>query len=153
VDESEHAAEHFSLGLLLDAQGGALGAEAEYRIALALNPTHVSAHSNLGLLLDAQGDTLEAEVEYRAAIALNPTDADAHSNLASLLYDKCDALGAEAECRTALVWGSVLSPLHISCYWRFDRSVEFLFEDKLLTADVKIIRCCVSTKTASTLAE
>ena len=43
--------------------------------------------------------------------------------------------------------------LQISCYRSFDRSVEFLFEGKLLTADVEVIRCCVSTKTTSTLAE
>ena len=30
------------------------------------------------------------------------------------------------------VWESVLSPLHISCYRSFDRSVEFIFEDELL---------------------
>ena len=33
------------------------------------------------------------------------------------------------------VWESVFSPLHISCYRSFDRSVEFLFEDELLFED------------------
>ncbi len=35
--------------------------------------------------------------------------------------------------------GKCIFALHISCYRSFDRSVEFLFEDKLLTPDVDII--------------
>ncbi len=46
--------------------------------------------------------------------------------------------------------GNVFSPLQISCYWSFDRSVEFLFKDELLfEADADIIRYRVSMNTTS----
>ncbi len=49
------------------------------------------------------------------------------------------------------VWEYVFSPLQISCYRSFDRSVDFLFEDELLfgAADADIIRHRVSINTTS----
>ncbi len=55
-----------------------MGAEAEYRTALVLDPKHVSAHIFLGVLLADKGDAVGTKAEYRTALAFDPKHDDAH---------------------------------------------------------------------------
>ena len=63
TDDSIIADVHFDLGNLLDDKGDAAGAEAEYRAAIALDPSHAEAHFKLGLLLANRHGLLETLVE------------------------------------------------------------------------------------------
>jgi hypothetical protein len=54
-----------------------VGAEAEYRTALVLDPKHVSAHIFLRVPLADKDDTAGADAEYRTALAFDPKHDDA----------------------------------------------------------------------------
>jgi hypothetical protein len=43
-----------NLGILLEAKGHLVGAEAEFRTALALDPKHAAAHTCLAIILDSK---------------------------------------------------------------------------------------------------
>jgi predicted TPR repeat methyltransferase len=68
--------------VLLRATGQAAAAEASYREALRLNPTHLDAYHNLGILLNGLGRTEEAAACFSRLITLRPQDRDARRLLA-----------------------------------------------------------------------
>lgn len=72
-------------GMVLELLGQTAAAEASYRAALALDPSHAAAHCNLGALLADLGRESEAEASYRAALAIDPDFQQARMNLGLLL--------------------------------------------------------------------
>ena len=68
-------------------RGDRKAAEAGYRKAIKLDPTHADAHNNLGVVLEERGAIADAETAYRSAVALNPRLRAAHANLGKLLYE------------------------------------------------------------------
>lgn len=80
------AAEHYERGCELE-EAGAPGAEAAYRRAVQLDPTHLDARVNLGRMLHESGKLAAAEEEYRAVLAAGP-HATASFNLAVALEDQ-----------------------------------------------------------------
>ena len=91
--DSNNAAAHNNLGLLLQTVQDYDDAEQHYREAIELDPKHAWAHNNLGRLLhDVRKDYDGAEKLYRKAIELDPTDVShangmAHYYLGLLLDD------------------------------------------------------------------
>ena len=91
--DSNNAAAHNNLGLLLQTVRNYDDAEQHYREAIELDPKHAWAHNNLGRLLhDVRKDYDGAEKLYRKAIELDPTDVShangmAHYYLGLLLDD------------------------------------------------------------------
>ncbi len=61
------------------------GAEADFRLALALAPEHTGAMNALAVLLAERGDQAEARVLLERVLALRPDDAAAAANLESLV--------------------------------------------------------------------
>jgi len=59
--------------------------EAEFKIALMLNPVYTEAHNNLGFILSRQGHYKEAEAEFREALKYTPDFQSAQMNLAQVL--------------------------------------------------------------------
>jgi len=89
--------------MALDRQGRTDEAIAQYRQALAIDPTFVDSYCNLGSDLARQGRVDEAITEYRAALRINPASADAHYNLGNALLQEGHADEAIAEYRAALL--------------------------------------------------
>ncbi|MCJ7504562.1 MAG: TonB family protein [Acidobacteriia bacterium] len=81
-----------------------VGAEAEYRAALILDPENAYIHLDFGSLWRwFRPNQLENELaEYREATRLNPDMAEAHEGLAGALLPRGDLSEAESECRTAM---------------------------------------------------
>ena len=74
-----------------------IAAEAEFREALALDPSFAWAHHGLGAALAMKGDTDGAIASFEKAIELSPDLAEAHSHLANLYLSmerEDDALAA-----------------------------------------------------------
>jgi Flp pilus assembly protein TadD len=78
------------------------GAEAAFRMAIALRPGHALAYHNLGSALAAQKKYGEAEAALRKAIALRPDHALAHFNLGLALHAQKKHREAEAVLRKAI---------------------------------------------------
>jgi predicted CXXCH cytochrome family protein len=70
-----------NLGNLYAARGDAERAIAEYRKAIAVDPTFVAAHANLADFLRARGVEREAEAVLRAGLARNPRAGALHHAL------------------------------------------------------------------------
>lgn len=85
---------HFNVGLLLAAQGDAIGAEKSFRAANALDPRNAEVHLNLGLLLAAQHRLPDAIAAFTDAVRLAPDSLVAHTSLGHLLL--LDHRAAEA---------------------------------------------------------
>lgn len=81
------AADWIDAGCDAESAGDPDTAEAAYRRALALEPTHVGALLNLGNLVYARGKIRPASELYRAATRSDPTYAPAWYNLANTLDD------------------------------------------------------------------
>ena len=73
------------LGNLYVARGNAEGAIAEFRKAIALDPTFVPAYANLADLYRARGVDHEAEAVLRAGLARVPNSAALHHSLALVM--------------------------------------------------------------------
>ncbi|EOD16853.1 hypothetical protein EMIHUDRAFT_102803 [Emiliania huxleyi CCMP1516] len=80
---SRHPQPHFVLGVLASADGNHVAAEAHYRAALSLEPSHAGALTNLGQSLLATGRVAEAVPLLRRAASFGPLEA--RLNLASAL--------------------------------------------------------------------
>ena len=76
---------HRNLGVTLHLAGDVLGAEREYRTALALDATEPVVNNNLGVLAMARGDLARAEQHLRRELELNPDYGPAQQNLAQVL--------------------------------------------------------------------
>jgi tetratricopeptide (TPR) repeat protein len=79
---------HFELGeMLYNSEDPTLQAqaEAEYKTALALNPSDEKAESRLGDVAAKRGDLKAASDDYSHALQLDPKDADVETDLAKVL--------------------------------------------------------------------
>lgn len=92
----------YNLGVSLEQRGETDRAMANYRGALAANPSFVQAHVNLGALLAAGGQLDEGIAHERAALRLRPDDSMAHANLANALFEQGRLDEAEQHYRAAL---------------------------------------------------
>jgi tetratricopeptide (TPR) repeat protein len=82
--DRKNAAAHTGMGDAYADQDPSL-AEAQYRAAVALDPTAAAARLKLGATLQKRNKTREAEGEFLTAIGLEPKNAHAHLDLANLL--------------------------------------------------------------------
>jgi Tfp pilus assembly protein PilF len=76
---------YYNLGYIAQTQGSKAEAEAQYKLALAIDAKYDPALYNLAILRVGSHDANGAIVLYRQAIASNPKDASAHFNLGLLL--------------------------------------------------------------------
>ncbi|MBM3313396.1 tetratricopeptide repeat protein, partial [candidate division WOR-3 bacterium] len=97
-----YPAGHFNYAFELRARGDIAGAIAEYRKAIALDPSMALAYSNLGALLQSRGELDEAESLYRKTIELRPNYALAWNNLGIVRYKQGDGTGAVQAFRRAI---------------------------------------------------
>ncbi len=86
-------------------------AEAAYRKAIALEPTHAQAHYNLSHALREQGRIAEALAACAEAKRLNPNDGNAFSNFLLMLhYQENDPATLHAH---ALEWAARFAPENV----------------------------------------
>jgi serine/threonine-protein kinase len=78
------------------------GAEAEYRRALALQPSSSEAHHALSRLLSARGRQPEAAAEAERAFALDPLSLVAHANIGVIAYFGRDYAEADRRLKATL---------------------------------------------------
>ncbi|SAL79843.1 tetratricopeptide repeat protein [Caballeronia peredens] len=88
-------------------------AEAHYRRAIDIQPTHPEALNNLGVLLDETGRFEEAQDCYQRAILLRPDYVDALRNLAASLSDSQRWNEAEQTLRRALTVDAANVAIHL----------------------------------------
>lgn len=94
LDDVAAAAQHYSnVGAEKLRAGEIQAALAEFRVAVALDPTLAGARTNLGVALRRAGDVAGAEAAYRRALEIDPNALSAYQNLAALLR----LLGREQE--------------------------------------------------------
>ena len=96
------AGAHNNLGMALASKGQYAEAAAEFRAAIAAEPTSVLAHRNLGNVLSSMGKADEALAAFERAVALNPNDAQASYDLGSLLLEAGRFEEAAARLRVSL---------------------------------------------------
>ncbi len=79
---------HNNLGFLLQQRGDNARALAEYRRAIAINPTDPGALTNLGNVLRDLDNVGEAEASYRRALSIRQDHREANNNLGMMLSDR-----------------------------------------------------------------
>jgi Tfp pilus assembly protein PilF len=82
--DAQKAAVLLNAGLAAHQAGRTAEAAADYRKAIALEPSNKWAHYNLGLIEQNDGQPSAAEADYRAVIATDPNFLGALYNLAIL---------------------------------------------------------------------
>lgn len=92
----------YDLGLVLDRTGRSSEAMAEYKLALARNPTHREALNNLGVMYARSGRLAESAAQFEQLVAADPANPDAHTNLGAILLSTGHSERAEQEFRAAL---------------------------------------------------
>jgi tetratricopeptide (TPR) repeat protein len=95
---------NFAAAVEFHRAGQADKAEALYRAAVALNPSHAEAFYNLGVLHHGLGRLPEATAAYRDAIFARIDYVDAYSNLATVMRDQGKTAEAEIFYRQALAY-------------------------------------------------
>ena len=87
----------FDTALALESVGRHAEAVAEWRKALAMDPTNPRAHTNLGIALQGTEAREEALAEFRKAVALKPDYPQARNNLGAALvqFGKLDEGAAQ----------------------------------------------------------
>jgi len=78
---------HLNLGIVYGNRGEDARAEAEYRVALRMDPAFLPASFNLATLLNKIGRNTDAEAVLREALALTPDQAELHYSLGLLLAE------------------------------------------------------------------
>jgi Tfp pilus assembly protein PilF len=91
----------FNLAVRREQHGDVVGAEANLRESVTIDPKYGRAWSRLGKLLGARGERDEALVALRTAVAVEPDHARGWNNLGTALLDRGDLDGAEQALRTA----------------------------------------------------
>jgi Flp pilus assembly protein TadD len=86
-----------NLGIALQKQGDAAGAEESYRRALSIEAGDARAHYNLGSLLAARGERTQGIEHLEAAVRIDPDLAAARFNLATALLESGEAARALAQ--------------------------------------------------------
>jgi tetratricopeptide (TPR) repeat protein len=92
---------HVCLGNGLMWENDLKGAEAEFQMAVKLDPSDPDPHKGLGDIREKQKDYEAALGEYRIAERLAPEDAAAYQSAGKLLLEKRDYDGAVAELKRA----------------------------------------------------
>ena len=103
---------HICLGNGLLWQGDAKGAEAEYRLAIKIDPADPRGHVGLGDIEEKLKNYDAALEEYHAAEKLDAEDADAFKSAGKLLLEKKDFAGAAAELKQAEAVGQSSWEIH-----------------------------------------
>jgi tetratricopeptide (TPR) repeat protein len=98
----EYAQGHYSLGVVLQAEGRFLEASNEYFAALRINPNYLEAHNNLASVLQQLDDPDAAIEHYRLALQIDPTSEMTRLNLARVLMAQERYAEAETEYRALL---------------------------------------------------
>lgn len=93
---------HVCLGNGLAWAGDLGGAEAEYQIAIKLDPADALPHNGLGDIQKKQKNYDAALEEYRIAERLAPDNAASYQNAGKVLLEKKDYEGAAAELKRAV---------------------------------------------------
>ncbi len=88
---------HLNLGIVYGNRGEDKRAEAEYRIALRMDPAFLPASFNLATLLNRIGRNADAEGVLREALARTPEQGDLHYSLGLLLAESGRLDDASAE--------------------------------------------------------
>ncbi len=96
------ADQHFRRAVSLHEKERLAEAEREYRLAIAVAPTHFDGLVHLGLLCVQQGRLDEAEGLLRRGVAANPASPDAQNHLGALLQARHDPEAAVAYHRAAI---------------------------------------------------
>jgi Flp pilus assembly protein TadD len=96
------AHQHYSQGVGLLASGDLLGARAEFREALRLQPDLTQARFSLGTALYLSGDVDSAIDAYRTVVRQQPDLAHAHLSLGTALMVTHDWVGAQSALQTAV---------------------------------------------------
>jgi tetratricopeptide (TPR) repeat protein len=91
----DNARAHNNFGFALIEENDPVGAEAQFRAALALSPDFASAHVNLGNVLAKHGQLAEAVENYQGALRFVPRDPEVHEDLGTALL----RLGRTGEAR------------------------------------------------------
>jgi tetratricopeptide (TPR) repeat protein len=98
----QEASGHFEKALALEQEGDALGAAAEYRLAIKANPNDSRAWVNLGRLFARAGQQGEATAAWRKAASVNPNDAQAWNLLGGAAMRERNATEALRNYRQAI---------------------------------------------------
>jgi len=105
---------NYNLGVTLEREGDAAGAEMHYRLALETRPDDARTHNNLGNLLHGRQLDEEAAGHFRRAVALDPRFAAAWNNLANSLRSLDRGDEAIAAYRRALLLRPSLSAARVN---------------------------------------
>lgn len=92
----------YNLGYVMEQQGRAADADAQYRRAIAVNPNMASARNNLGSLLARRGRLAEAVAHLTEAARLDPANADIYTNLSAVALRGGSVAEASRYARLAL---------------------------------------------------
>ena len=84
--QPKDAVAHFQLGLLMQDQGLANYAYAEFQAAVDLKPDYVAAHANLGYIMFFNGRIADAKEEFATALRLGNNSAEIRYDLGYILY-------------------------------------------------------------------
>ncbi len=102
---------HFTLGVVLAAEGRLDDAIAQFQAALKLDPKSAKAYNGLANVYARVGRRREAIDAYEAALRISPS-AEAHSNLANVLFETGDLGGARDHYLAALRMRPGLADAH-----------------------------------------
>jgi tetratricopeptide (TPR) repeat protein len=118
---------HNVLGVILDRQGRADAAFAEFNAAIKLDPNFVSARNNLGRFLAERGKVKEAIAEFERVLKIDPAHVQAHYNLGALYGDAGDFVKSAdhfAHARTAAPDDAQLALAFLNVAYRANRIAE-----------------------------
>ena len=90
-------------------QGNHKGALAEFRQAVALDPSDPNAQFNLGKELQADGDNAGAIAAFQKAIELKPDFEQAHYNLGIALRSQGDTAAARKAGMSEAMFGELMA--------------------------------------------
>lgn len=118
---AKSADDWFELGIALESVGATLDAEAAYRNAFRVDPSHVDSRINLGRMRHAAQALDEAETLYREAIELAPKHGVAHFNLGVVLEDQGSIDEAMREYHAALACDPPVAEAHFNLARLFEQ--------------------------------
>ena len=137
-----NARAHSNLGMELVQDGDLAGAEAQFRLALALEPRLATAGNNLGQLLPSvyfnrgmqlhrEGQLEAAAAEYREALRLNPNEGEVWYNLGNNLVQRGQTLEAASAYANAVRLRPDFADAHVnygSVLMQLNRTAEAIRE-------------------------
>lgn len=100
-------------------------AQAQFGLALKLDPSYAPAHAGLGILYDLMRDSARAQRHHKRAVELAPGVAAFHNNLGFSLYLTGDTDGAIRELETALALDPALAIAYNNLGFAYGRRGEF----------------------------